>query len=515
MHPATVEAQPRQRRGQGSKSVSPRLHTCQGAGGLIGWWAVITKGLQLAVLTALSAWVGVADVHAQTAPPAPNRDKHVVSHSRMFSVSGGEALRMGAIATRADEIRAGVCKLLGDDTNWKYAISIRLLGSYEDKPEPNPIRMRIRIIGDEPSLQIRIYPGGGIDLDRLTEAIITMTLYEYALRKMPPNALAEHVSIPEWLATGIRQAMLWKSGKADRRMYRALFDRAEMLSPDEILNTEKPWELDATSRQVYDVSCGVLIMCLLNREGGPTHLREVLRYAATAQGNASEVIASYFIELDLDKELLNKWWALELAALALPRATEILTPLESEKALKEALTVIHYDVETQTPRPFSAEDIYTLTRLDEWKNKLRPCISQLIQLGTRCFPGYRPIVAEYARALSDLAKTGDIDAAFDKMGPLTELRAAYVATATRGRDYLDWYEISHLGDPDSADFTAYLETMEMLRNEPQSPDTAMSKYLEDIEILFGLDEGEEIPNSMRKRLKLPPAPGTGRNNPAN
>ena len=42
----------------------------------------------------------------------PDVDEHVVSHSKLFSVSGGDSLRMGAIATRADDLYNQVYKLL-------------------------------------------------------------------------------------------------------------------------------------------------------------------------------------------------------------------------------------------------------------------------------------------------------------------------------------------------------------------------------------------------------------------
>lgn len=76
-------------------------------------------------------------------------DQHVVSQTRMFSVSGGDSLRMGAIATKADEVRGAVCRLLGFETDWKYGISIRLVGQPTDPAEPNPIRTRISVIGQE------------------------------------------------------------------------------------------------------------------------------------------------------------------------------------------------------------------------------------------------------------------------------------------------------------------------------------------------------------------------------
>ena len=49
-------------------------------------------------------------------------DKHVVSQSRMFSVSGGDVLRMGAMASHADDVRKHLNRLLGMDDTWKYGI---------------------------------------------------------------------------------------------------------------------------------------------------------------------------------------------------------------------------------------------------------------------------------------------------------------------------------------------------------------------------------------------------------
>lgn len=433
-------------------------------------------------------------------------DQHVVSQSRMFSVSGGDSLRMGAIATRADEIRGHVCKLLGLDTSWRYGISIRLLGQPTDPPDPHPIRTRISIIGREPSFQIRIYPGGGIDLNRLTNAIISMALYEQALRNTRVDALPDSVSIPEWLITGVQQAILWRTGKADRRLYQNLFNRAEMLSPEEIIATENASQLDAASRQVYEVSCGVLLMSLINRQGGAAQLRELVSEAASAEGSPREIISAYFHELGIDDQLLNKWWALELAALSLPRATEALTPMETEKQLAEALTAIRYDEESGTPHPVSVDDLYSLTALPDWRSQMRPCVERLVELSVHCFPGYRPIITEYCRAIGELLKGASPDEVQNILGPLRELRTAYVTTCIRGRDYLDWYEITHLGQEKEASFQSYLEAMRLLRRERPGPATPLSRYLDDIEALYTQGENDPLPPRLRQEAARAQAP---------
>ncbi len=424
--------------------------------------------------------------------PAP-ADAHVVSQSRLFSVSGGDALRMGAIASKADETYHNVCHLLGQEAIWNYALSKRLLGQPEDPPVPNPLRTRIAILGGEPNFQIRVYPGGGIDLARLENAIISMVLYERSLRSMNPNAIPETLTLPAWLVTGVQQAILWKRGRADRSLYRNLFNRAEMLTPAEVIATRDPERLDAASRQMYDVSCGVLLMCLLNQPDGEASLRDLLADAATAEGSPQEIIGRYFHELSLDEGLLNKWWALELAALSAQRATEALSPLETERQLAEALTVMVYDDASLPPRPMNLEDTYALVKLPRWQKLVHGNIEQLMALSQRCFPGYRLIITEYCRAIAELMNGASPDEVQNILGPLTELRRAYVRASIRGRDYLDWYEITHLGEGRGGSFDAYLDAMRLLRRRQEGRPTPISRYLDDIEALYQLEEGQPLP----------------------
>ena len=431
----------------------------------------------------------------------PDVDEHVISHSRLFSVSGGDSLRMGAIASRADDLYSQVCKLLQLEKQHKHLISIRLLGKSTDSPTLNPIRTRINIIDGQPNFQVRIYPGGGIDLDRMDKAIITMILYEYVLRDLDPGAYPDDIGLPGWLVAGLQQAVLWKNGRAERRLYQQLFNRAEMLSPEEMISVEEPEKLDAASRQVYEVSCGVLMMSLIDREGGLDQLKNLLADAATADGTPMETITAHFHELGIDNSLLNKWWAIELANLALPRATEAMAPLESEKMLQEALTIMYFDPATEVPRPVSLDDAYALAELPNWQKLVQPALSKLVSLSHTCFPGYRPIVVEYCRIIGQMAGGATPDAVQSSLGPLQELRRAYYSAAIRGRDYLDWFEITFTGKERGRSFDSYLETLQLLRRDHPGPDTAMSRYLDDIESLHSQKEGAPLPEALRKEAR--------------
>lgn len=429
----------------------------------------------------------------------PDADEHVISHSKLFSVSGGDSLRMGAIASRADALYGQVRKLLNLEKAHKHLISIRLIGKSTDSPMLNPIRTRINIIDDQPNFQIRIHPGGGIDLARLDKAIITMVLYEYVLRDLDPGAYPESIGLPGWLVAGVQQAVLWKSGRAERRIYQQLFQRAEMLSPEEMISITEPEKLDAASREVYEVSCGVMLMSLLGLEGGEVQLKNLLEDAATADGTPMEAITEHFHELGVDSSLLNKWWAIELANLALPRSNEAMAPLESEKLLQEALTISYFDPETEVPRPVSLDDAYALVELPNWQKLVQPAIERLVAMSHTCFPGYRPIITEYCRVISQLMAGEHPDTVQSSLGVLRELREAYYTAARRGRDYLDWYEISFTGSERGRSFDSYLETMQMLRLNNPGPDTPISRYLDDIEALYTQAEGAPLPRSLREQ----------------
>ncbi len=431
----------------------------------------------------------------------PDTDDHVFSHSRLFSVSGGDSLRMGAIAMRADDLYSHVRKFLELEKNHKSIISIRLIGKSRDSAVLHPIRTRINIIENQPNFQIRIHPGGGIDLSRLDKAIITMILYEYALREVDPEAYPDTVSLPEWLVAGIQQAVLWKQGKAASHVYRELFERAEMLSPEEVISVKDPEKLDAATREIFEVSCGVLIMSLVNRDGGVVQLQNLISNAATTDDTPVETLTAHFHELGIDSSLLTKWWAVELANLALPKATEAMTPLETEKMLQEALTITYFDPETQIPRPVSLDDAYALVEIPDWKKQVQPALTQLVSLSHICFPGYRSIITEYCRIIEQLSHGAHPDDVVSSLLLLSELRKAYYSASIRGRDYLDWYEITFTGKSRGRSFDSYLETMKLLRQDNPGPDTAMSRYLDDIEALYTQKEGTPLPKALREQAR--------------
>ncbi len=437
---------------------------------------------------------GAADGAAEKA-----KEARVISSSRQFVVIAQDALVAGALAMKAEEIRSTLQKMLGINKDWKHTITIRLQGNSSDPAAPNPIRTRINIIAGEPNYQIRVYIGGGVDVDKLCSSIITMLLYERTLRNVSIDAFPGKVELPEWLVVGVEQAVQWNAGKVDRSVYQALFARSEMLSLEAILAEKNPSRLDAVSRMVYDSSCGVLMLCLLNQKGGKEALVHLLDQSVLGEGSPEDMIKRNFHALSLTENSLHKWWALQLAMMATPTAAECLTPLETEKRFAEALMLVRTDPETRLPVPVSFDNIQEVVKIEDYRDQLRRNVDQMVHLSVRCFPAYRNVIIRYCQLMAQVQQGLPVEQALQELGPMIEYREAFVSAATRARDYLDWLEITYLGGK-SGTFSSYMSTLDLLRRGKEEAPTAMTRYLDDIEALHLLPADAPTPASIRSLL---------------
>ncbi len=425
------------------------------------------------------------------------RRHELSSESRRFSVSGDDMLRVGAIAMRADTIAASLDKMLELKGDSRYPISIEISGEHMDSRRKNQMSMSVDLIGGSAVLRLVIHAGGGIDLNELTRSISSIILYEYALRTVDLDGVDRKLELPYWLISGIGQAVLWREGKLDSRMYQNLFERSEFLSPNQIIAFKRPWDMDAATRQLYNATCSVVVLGLLNQASGPTSLSGLLSEAILDEREPEEMIRRHFHSLGVDNSALSKWWVLQLANLSSPKMTHVHSPMETEKRLVEALSINYLNPESGLPTQLSFDDVYSFVKLPQWRRATGMLAKRLGDLSNRCFPSYRAFILEYIRAMNLLLASGDPDDVQSVLGPLRELREAYLTTSIRARDYLDWYEITHAGTTKKSSFNAYLDAMEMLRGRQDAVSTPMSRYLRDVEALYQLEAEAKLPARMR------------------
>ncbi len=431
----------------------------------------------------------------------------LTSELGVFTVMSDDTLRAGAIATRADDIHRHLQQLIALPSKSQYMILIELVGDTRALPVLHPYQMSIDMLDDAPIVRLNIHVGGGIDVRELHRAIVRASLYEYALRSIDLAAYdgESALSMPLWLSSGIEQAILWRGGRLDRTMFKELFQRSDILTVKNILSLAERSTLDMSTQQLFDVSCAALMLSLLAQEGGKQAVLAMVKDGLSVQGEADKALMAYFHELGLDDAALQKWWALELANMAAPNLMESMTPLETEAMLSDALVVSRIDGDTGRLIQTSVDSVAQLMEQDDWRNYLPYIQNKLTHLNMRAFPGYRPIIAEYQRILTLMLTEDQSSKIAPLIQPLTQLRASYRTAMGRARDYLDWYEMTHVGGEMSASFLQYLRMRALLREEQKPLNTHMDHYLRDIELLMGLDSGEDIPKSMMESPLTPAA----------
>lgn len=456
------------------------------------------KGLLLTLTVLLASWA----IAQEPALPSDGyvkkentqvKEFQTVSSSKHFIVTGKDRLVNNALATKSDQIRAALNRMLSFPDEWKHQIALNLYGDPGTPSPPHAIRSRLSIIAGSPHYEINIHVGRGIDLDDLRTALVTMLVYERALRSVDLAALPEEIALPPWLLVGLEQALLWSGETADRSLYAALFDRGGILPPETILKQEDPErELDSASYLAYKASCGAMMLCLLNQKKGAEAVNSMLNESVLGSADPLNLITRNFPQLNLSSSSLHKWWTLQLSSMATPAVSDCMSLGETERRLAEALILMSYDPETRRSTPVSFDDIQAVLKITDWKDQLTSNLQQLSRLSVRCFPSYSPLILEYSRLMMEMRKGLQPSLVEKGIKPLKELRVNAIEAATRARDYLDWYEITHRTNTKSS-FNSYKATLRLLRTKKEVGTTPISRYLDDIEALHSLPAMAPLP----------------------
>ena len=410
----------------------------------------------------------------------------VISRTMQFRISGGEPSDRTAVSQLTEDAKDELLRLTEEKDVWKIPVNIVLHGKSSD---PMPLRtMATQIISSDVgySLRLDIHLSHGIEPERLKQAVTSALIYERVLRGLTGTKSDTRFSIPPWLVSGLREATSWRLNQSDRRLYEALFKTGGLFKIDELFALgERSFEdMDAAMRAAFRVSAGSLVMALLQQPQGKEGFRLFLTEVAAYEGEMPALLRKHFPELNLSETSLSKWWVLQLANIGDRNlATDILTVAQTEAALNEALRL-----------NFStAQGILQQKELVAWPELAalpQPARIQavslaqdaLVRLSYRCFPSYRPLLAEYQIVLNAIAtnKTGEVA---NQLTALDERRVTMKAKAELARDYLDWFEITRARETSGA-FDDYMRLKDRLKANPHNRTDDLSKYLDRMDAVF-------------------------------
>jgi hypothetical protein len=423
-------------------------------------------------------------------PPATRKlagQDRVISSTRQFSILGGAAEDRGNVSRLAEEAKDELLRLTEERDEWKAPVTVILHGKYGDPMPPRTTSMELFVSEVGFELRVNLHLSRGIDdPERLKHTVTSALVLERSLRALPARESEIRFSVPPWLVDGLREASAWRLNQSDRRLYEALFKTGGLFKTEEIfsLEEERYLELDAATAAAFRVSSGALVMALLQQPQGKAGFRAFLSEVAGFQGEMPSLLRRHFPELNLSESSLAKWWALQLANIGGQNLlSDVLTIAQTETALRDALRL-----NFRTP-----EGIIEQKELAAWPElaalpdgerikSVRLAQDALIRLSYRCFPSYRPLLAEYQILLTAMVsgKTQDLPA---RLTALEERRELMGAKALRARDYLDWFEITRARET-SGVFDDYIRLKERLKHRPQRREDHVSTYLDRMDAIF-------------------------------
>lgn len=271
------------------------------------------------------------------------------SSSGQFVVHGTELQARSLLSSHCDEVAAALRQLLRDDEAWGLPIVVVLKTPPDINLTAPAVSTSISQIANGGfHLQINLQVRPDLRPADLDAELIRILLAERILRNQKEITTKRSRVLPEWLLTGINQAMTFRDRSRPSAVFAAIFRSGKIYGIEEILSAA-PGELDALSRSIYETSCCALVLALLDQPEGPMRFRKFLGSLASDSREDRELLNHCFPNLALSASSLNKWWSLQMAALATPSVFETLGPSETRKELDAALMIRYETTSDQAP----------------------------------------------------------------------------------------------------------------------------------------------------------------------
>jgi hypothetical protein len=416
-----------------------------------------------------------------------------MSRSLQFSVRGSDGLIRGSVAMLADETKDELLRLTEEKDEWKVPIGIVLYGKSGDPMPPRSVEMQLFFNESSYDLRVNVHLSRGIEQDRFQRAITAALIYERALRTRPPGESETPLIVPPWLVEGLREATAWRLKTSDRKLYEALFKHGGLYKLEDLfaVDDRAHEKMDAAMRAAFRVSSGALVMALLEQPQGKEGFRTFLNEIAVYDGEMPVLLRRNFPELNLSETSMAKWWALQLANKGTAPLTDILSVSETEAALNDLLKIqIRAEDGTPENRPVAEWEKLHEMKPPEKVEAVRQAQDELVRLSYRCFPSYRPLLAEYQAVLASMTQ-GKTEKVAGQLQSLEESRNLMREKAARARDFMDWFEITRARET-SGTFDDFLQFKEATKSRVIQRDDDISRYLDRMDQIFS--RGETTPN---------------------
>lgn len=434
------------------------------------------------------------------------------SEGSPFVIWGGNRIQRSNLFTAAGLVRRSVQETLHLNDQWYYPIVLQIrepLASGTDQRPP--VWTTISQVEGGFRIEINLVPRRQtVPGPLLQENLVRAILADQVLKgKAGLDLTGSTPPPPDWLLHGTLALLDYRQLGRMSRTFSRIFQLGRVLSVQDILNAD-PAGMDSVSLTIYRVSCGGLLMMLVEQPKGPENLAKLLPGLAQPATDPGLLIERAFPALTGSANSLSKWWSLQIAALSQPGLDEVQAPGETEQQLAGALILRYAPPAPAEKRPNPLKRLFTPDKsatpaaaagppeaaeplvtcgIEDFPRVLAlpesaPVFNQvdlaLTRLMLRAHPIYRPIIQEYQDHVRGLAKGKAGKSLPAALQRLATTRQKLAVTLRGIEDHLDWYEATQSASPSGA-FEDYLQAAGELE-KPRPPRTdAISRYLDEME----------------------------------
>ncbi len=409
--------------------------------------------------------------------PVPRvAEQRSISTSRQFLVYGSEIQVRGAVCDLAERIKSNLLDLLELRDDWQTPIVVRLDYPQANFPDAPPARLEVSQLGYGLKLQLNLLLTQRTERRTVERALLRAIVVEFIhhdRRNVPAGT--PYAAPPDWFLDGVLALNRNEEHEERVRLLQG-FVEANKIAPLEDVVREDRARLDPVSRRLYEAYSEALLRLLLDRPDGRQQMVQYLRDLPNAPNDAMAALLVHFPET-LGRSPA-KWWNLSVAAMAASDRYEVLSAAETGSLLDHLLCLSIPGRDGRT-RPYSLSEYAQFVRLPAASAVLGQVGRQLLLLGARAHPLYRPIVRENYELVRLLAR-GRTRHIPERLARIAADRELVERQAHAIDDYLNWYEATQLKTISGA-FAELLNESAGENNGPRRRDP-ISVYLDSVEM---------------------------------
>ena len=409
----------------------------------------------------------------------PALPEHSVSTSRQFLVYGTDVRLRGAICDLAERTKRDVLQLIGLRDQWTTPIVVNAQYPQANLPETPRAVLSLAQTGFGLKFQLDLTIAADVSQPEVRRELLRAILLEMMYRRETnlPAGTA-YTPPPDWLLAGILPRQSDFDWGRLIGILGAPVTARRIPSLEEFLRQRLDL-LDAPGRSLYGAYSFALVELLTHTPDGRGRLARFIADLPAASNDPMADLGRHFPELS-NASSAEKVWNLRIARLATGQPFQLLSAEETERKLKDLLTLRIPDAGPE--RKYHLDEFSRFIRNASAKLALAQCNQDLSALATRANPVYRPVIYEYARIATLLAR-GKVNGIAERLARLSVSRKSIATTMREIDDYMNWFQATKPRGPSGA-FADYMKAAERAAQPEQRRRDAISVYLDVLETQF-------------------------------